>query len=116
MTATPTALDPQIGLEPDTDTEVSISTYHTNVYVGIEFEGEFTKQCFGPFPTADEARSWCHAHIIEGFEIHEIKRPAGVEDVAFYLTAHPPVERQTKEGISSDQTQIGDYIDPTVVP
>ena len=112
MTAAPEA----VALKVDTDTEVSISTHHTNVYVGIEFEDHFTSRCFGPFRTADEARNWCHAHIIEGFEIHEIMRPAGVEDVAFYLTANPPVERQTKEGISSDQTQIGDYIDPTVVP
>ncbi len=109
-----TALDPQVGLEPSTDTEVP--THNTNVYVGIEFEGEFTTRCFGPFRTADEARSWCHAHIIEGFEIHEIMRPVGVEDVSFYLTSSPPVEKLTKEGISSDQTQIGDYIDPTVVP
>ncbi len=111
-----TAAPDTVALKAEPDTEVSISTHNTNVYVGIEFEDHFTSRCFGPFRTADEARNWCHAHIIEGFEIHEIMRPDGVEDVAFYLTSSPPVEKLTKEGISSDQTQIGDYIDPTVVP
>ncbi len=97
-------------IETEVENMATEDAHHTNVYVGIEFEGKFTARCFGPFRTAEEASSWCETHIIDEFEIHEIMRPVGVEDIAFSL-----VERTLEDqGIHPSQAEIGDYIDPNV--
>lgn len=88
--------------------------HHTNVFVCIDYDGSFIRSksassVYGPFRSFDAAKDWGLANSV-GFSVFEILRPRGVESVGFVLTTPTPPRHDP------GQTQIGDYIDPTVVP
>ena len=90
--------------------------HNTNVFVVLEHIGRFnTNAVYGPFHSRNAAKDWGLVNVTS-FTIMEIMRPRDVEEVGFVLTPDPKTHEQTLEdqGISQDQTQIGDYIDPNI--
>ena len=91
-------------------------THNTNVYVLLEHFGRAQiNAVYGPFRSRNAAKDWGLVNVTS-FTIMEIMRPRDVEEVGFVLT--PVSEEPTLEdqGIHPEQAQIGDYVDPTVVP
>ena len=88
--------------------------HHTNVYVLIEFSKPLIgiTAIYGPFRSFNAAKDWGIVYS-ENFTIKEIMRPIGVEAIGFIDTtpAEPTLEDQ---GIHEKQSQIGDYIDPSI--
>jgi len=110
---TTTLDEPQIGLEPDMTTG---EAHHTNVYVVMSFAKppyRIVDDIYGPFHSANAAKEWGRVNTT-GFTVKEIMRPIDVEEVAFVLAPEPHEPTLEDQGISQDQTQIGDYIDPNV--
>ena len=98
-----------------------IDAYHTNVFVLLVFEGAFVKAVFGPFLSFNSAKDWgnLYSHSFlhsNSFTVKEIMRPVGVEEMAFVITPESNEPTLEDQGIHPKQAQIGDYIDPTVVP
>ena len=91
-----------------------IEAHHTNVFVVINFEGPFVKTVYGPFRSFNSAKDWGNVYSNEAFTVMEIMRPRDVEDIAFVPTPKPHEPTLEDQGISQDQTQIGDYIDPNI--
>jgi len=88
----------------------NFEVHNTNVFVVLEHSGRYTiTAVYGPFRSRDSAKDWGLVNIAS-FTIMEIMRPQGVEAVGFVLTK-PDSSRH-----DPGQTQIGDYVDPTVVP
>jgi len=91
-------------------------TLNTNVYVLLEHIGRTQiNAVYGLFHSRNTAKDWGLVNV-NSFTIMEIMRPKDVEEVGFILTPAPAEPTLEDQGIHPDQSQIGDYIDPTVVP
>ena len=111
MTATPETLE-----RPTLESTSKHDAQHTNVYVVLDFlSGPLVSAVYGPFHSANAAKDWGLMHSMS-FTVAEIMRPQGVEEVAFVLAPKPKEPTLENQGIHPEQAQIGDYIDPTVVP
>ena len=90
-----------------------IEAHHTNVYVVIAFEGPFAKTVYGPFRTFNSAKDWGNAYT-DAFTVMEIMRPRDIEEIAFVVLPNLVEPTLEDQGISEQQTSIGDYIDPNI--
>lgn len=102
--------------ETETESESDMATkgaHNTNVYVCLEYLGAMISAVYGPFISANAAKDWGLANSFN-FTIAEIMRPEGVEEIAFVLVPKPREPTLEDQGISKDQSEIGDFIDPSV--
>ena len=86
--------------------------HNTNVFVVLEHIGRSQiNAVYGPFRSRESAKDWGLINVAS-FTIMEIMRPPDSDDDRIE-ESEPTLESQ---GIHPKQAQIGDYIDPTVVP
>ena len=83
-----------------------VGAHHTNVYVLIDYSA-YTK-VYGPFRSLNAAKDWGLVNS-ENFDIHEIMRPPGLEDVGFVLKDPNPEPTLEDQGIHPDQMTTADF-------
>ncbi len=90
------------------------ATHNTNVYVLLEHIGRAQiNAVYGPFHSRNAAKDWGLVNVTS-FTIMEIMRPKDVEEVGFVLVPKASETTLEDQGISEQQTSIGDYIDPNI--
>ena len=113
MTAAPEA----VALKADETTRLETAyeeAHNTNVFVVLEHLGKQTiNAVYGPFRSRNAGKDWGLINC-SSFTIMEIMRPRDVEEIAFVLVPKASEPTLEDQGISQDQTEIGDYIDPLI--